>query len=241
MLMSLGLELPRHLFAHGWWTSDGKKMSKSMGNFIGLEKLRAVIAEHGRDALRYYLLRTAPFGSDLNWSDLDFAKSYAELGNVVGNLLNRVLKMVGKYRDGKLPAIAEAHRHDYPHLLEQRRGLEKELDGFYLRMELQQCAVWPLEIARTGNGFIEQTQPFALAKDPAQSARLDTVLNLAAQHIYCVLVALLPVIPEKATEGLRQLGVNVAGRTIGDLLGKELPAGHQIGEGVPLFPRIESK
>jgi methionyl-tRNA synthetase len=241
MLMSLGLELPRHLFAHGWWTADGKKMSKTMGNFIGLDKLRAVIAEHGRDALRYYLLRAAPFGSDLNWSDLDFAKSYSELGNVVGNLLNRVLKMVGKYRDGKLPAIAEAHRHEYPHLLEQRRGLEKELNGFYLRMELQQCAVWPLEMARTGNGFIEQTQPFSLAKDPAQSGRLDTVLNLAAQHIYCVLVALLPILPEKATEGLRQLGVDVAGRTIGELLGTELPAGHQILEGIPLFPRVEAK
>jgi methionyl-tRNA synthetase len=216
-------------------------MSKSMGNFIGLEKLRSVIAGHGRDALRYYLLRAAPFGSDLNWSDLDFAKSYAELGNVVGNLLNRVLKMVGKYRDGKLPAIAEAHRHDYPHLLEQRRGLEKELDGFYLRMELQQCAVWPLELARAGNGFIEQTQPFSLAKNPAQWARLDTVLNLAAQHIYCVLVALLPVLPEKAVEGLRQLGVDLNGRTIGDLLGQELPAGHQILEGVPLFPRVDVK
>jgi methionyl-tRNA synthetase len=241
MLMSLGLELPRLLFAHGWWTADGKKMSKTMGNFIGLDKLRTVIAEYGRDALRYYLLRAAPFGSDLNWSDLDFAKSYSELGNVVGNLLNRVLKMVGKYREGKLPAIAETHRQEYPHLLEQRRGLEKELNGFYLGMELQQCAVWPLEMARTGNGFIEQTQPFSLAKDPAQAGRLDTVLNLAAQHIYCVLVALLPILPEKATEGLRQLGVSVAGRTIGEMLETELPAGHQILEGIPLFPRVETK
>jgi methionyl-tRNA synthetase len=241
MLMGLGIELPRHLFAHGWWTSDGKKMSKSMGNFIGLEKLDSVIATYGRDALRYYLLRAAPFGSDLNWSDLDFTKSYVEIGNVVGNLLNRVLKMVGKYRGGKLPAIGEAHRHEYPHLLEQRRGLVKELDGFYLRLELQQCALWPVELARTGNGFIEQTQPFALAKDPAQATRLDTVLNLAAQHIYCVLVALLPVLPDKAVEGLRQLGVDPAGKTIGELLSHELPAGHEIKEGVPLFPKIESK
>jgi methionyl-tRNA synthetase len=239
MLMSLGLEMPRHLFAHGWWTADGKKMSKSMGNFIGLEKLHSVIAEYGRDALRYYLLRAAPLGSDLNWSDADFSKSYAELGNVVGNLLNRVLKMVGKYRGGKLPAVSDAHRHDYPHLLEQRRGLEKELDGFYLRFELQQCATWPLELARGGNGFIEQTQPFALAKDPSQAQRLDTVLNLAAQHIYGVLVALLPVLPDKAREGLAQLGVDPGGKTIGELLAAELPAGHVIAEGVPLFPRIE--
>jgi methionyl-tRNA synthetase len=241
MLMSLGLELPRHLFAHGWWTADGKKMSKSMGNFIGLDKLRAVIAAYGRDALRYYLLRAAPFGSDLNWSDLDFAKSYNELGKVVGNLLNRVLKMVGDYRQGKVPPIAAAHRHEYPHLLEQRRGLEKELDRFYLRLELQQCAQWPVELARTANGFIDQTRPFSLAKDPAEAARLDTVLNLLTQHLYFVLVALLPVLPEKATEGLRQLGVNPAGKTIGQLLAHELPAGHQLLEGIPLFPRVEAK
>jgi methionyl-tRNA synthetase len=98
-----------------------------------------------------------------------------------------------------------------------------------------------VELARTANGFIDQTRPFSLAKDPAEAARLDTVLNLLTQHLYFVLVALLPVLPEKATEGLRQLGVNPAGKTIGELLAHELPAGHQLLEGVPLFPRVEAK
>ena len=240
MLMSLGLPLPSELFAHGWWTADGKKMSKSMGNFIGLEKLNAITAVHGVDALRYYLLRAAPFGSDLNWSDADFNKTYVELANVVGNLLNRVLKMIGKYRDGKIPPVPQQHHHDYPHLLEQRRGLEREIAGFYQRLELHQAAGWPVELARAANGFIEQTQPFSLAKDPSQSGLLDTVLNHAAQHVYCVLVSLLPVLPQKAKQGLAQLNVMVEGRTIAELLSRPLPDGHQLGEGSPLFPKIEA-
>src|SRR5262249_43833915 len=122
-----------------------------------------------------------------------------------------------------------------------RRAAEKELDAIYLRLDLQQATLWPLELARAANGFIEQTQPFKLAKDPAESARLDTILNILAQHIYCVLVALLPVLPDKAAEGLRQLGVNFEGRTIGELLQHELPVGHQLNEGSPLFPKVEAK
>ena len=239
MLMSLELPLPTTLFAHGWWTADGKKMSKSMGNFIGLEKLTALTRTHGVDALRYYLLRAAPFGSDLNWSDADFNKTYLELGKVVGNLLNRILKMAGNYRGGKVPAIPEHHRHDYPHLLEQRRGLEREIAGFYQRFELHQAAGWPIELARTANGFIEQTQPFTLAKDPTQAGVLDTVLNHLVQHVYCLLVALLPILPEKAKQGLAQLNATIDGRTIAELLAHPLPDGHQLGEGSPLFPRIE--
>ena len=239
MLMGLGLPLPKTIFAHGWWTSEGKKMSKTLGNFIDLERIRAKIATYGEDSLRYYLLRAAPFGSDLNWSDADFTKTYVELANVVGNLLNRVLKMIGKYRDGKIPPVPQQHHHDYPHLLEQRRGLEREIAGFYQQFELHQAAGWPVELARTANGFIEQTQPFALAKDPSQSGLLDTVLNHAAQHVYCVLVALLPVLPEKARQGLAQLNVTVEGRTMAELLSRPLADGHQLGEGSPLFPKIE--
>ena len=90
VLMGLGVELPRQVFAHGWWTAEGRKMSKTVGNFIDLERLRKVIATYGLDALRYYLLRAAPFGSDLDWSDADFNKSFNELANVLGNCLNRI-------------------------------------------------------------------------------------------------------------------------------------------------------
>src|SRR5690606_36744089 len=111
MLMSLNQPLPRTVYAHGWWTAEGKKMSKTLGNFIDLERLRVVINTYSLDTLRYYLLRSAPFGNDLDWKDAEVASAYAELGNVVGNLLNRTLNMIGNYRDGKIPpagALTEA-------------------------------------------------------------------------------------------------------------------------------------
>src|SRR4051794_18818340 len=123
MLMSLGLPLPKQVFAHGWWTADGKKMSKILGNFVGLDKLRSVIADFSEDALRYYILRAAPFGSDLDWKDTDFNAAFNELANVVGNCLNRTVKMIGRYRGGVLPAAGDAEDLDN-HLIEQTAKLE---------------------------------------------------------------------------------------------------------------------
>jgi methionyl-tRNA synthetase len=92
-------------------------------------------------------------------------------------------------------------------------------------------------LARATNGYVDATAPFSLAKDPAKASRLDTVLNLSTQAIYRALVGLLPILPEKAAGGLKQLGVDVDGRTIPALLSAELPPGQQLGEGEPLFPK----
>lgn len=239
MLMSLGLPIPHHIFAHGWWTSQGKKMSKSMGNFIGLEKLRAIGAAHGYDALRYYLLRAAPFGADLDWTDGDFNKSFNELANVVGNCLNRTLNMTAKYR-GQLPPIGELEEIDR-NLIEQTRRLGQQLSESYARFELQQCALLPVELSRATNGYIDATQPFKLAKDPAKASRLDTVLHVACQAIYAALVGLLPVLPQKAADGLRQMGAVIDGKTLASLLTDGLPIRHPIAAGQPLFPKLETK
>ncbi len=241
MLFSLNLPLPKKLFAHGWWTAEGRKMSKSMGNFIGLEKIRALGATHGYDAFRYYLLRAAPFGSDLDWTDADFNKSYTELGNVLGNMLNRVLTMVNKYRGGVIPEPAPVREQIDLDLENAIGDLGPRLHGAYVACELQQCALLPIELARLANGYIEATKPFSLAKDPGQSSRLDTVLNLSAWAIYTALVGLLPMLPEKAAMGLAQLGVETRGRTLVDLLAKPIGAGVKVGTGQPLFPRVEVK
>ena len=239
MLMGLGLELPRRVFAHGWWTADGKKMSKSMGNFIDLEMLRAIVSTYGEDALRYYLLRAAPFGNDLDFSDADFVKSYNELGNVVGNLLNRTLNMVNKYRDGAIPAGAAGEDIDH-NLVRMTEALPGQIRDAYAKFELQAACVVPLELARAANGYIDATRPFSLAKDPAQSARLDTVLNLAAQATHAAYLALLPVLPDRAAAALAQLGVHAGGAPLAAAGFAALPTGHRVGQGQPLFPRVEA-
>lgn len=238
MLFSLGLPLPKRVFAHGWWTSDGKKMSKTMGNFIGLEKLRAFASIHGGfDAVRYYLLRAAPFGADLDWTDADFEKSYNELLRVLGNCLNRVLSMTNKYRGGLLPAPGDHDSID-DSLVSRIDAFKSQLASAYANLELQQCVLLPMELARAVNGYIDATEPFKLNKDPAKSARLDTVLNLSLRAVQCALAGLLPVLPEKAAAGLTQLNLSPDGKTLAELL-RPMSPGHQLGQGQPLFPKIE--
>jgi methionyl-tRNA synthetase len=238
ILFSLGLPLPKQVFAHGWWTAEGRKMGKSTGNFIDLEKLRAISTTYSQDALRYYLLRAAPFGNDLDFAQADFEKAFKELADVVGNCLNRTLKMIGQYRDGALPPVGDVEDVD-THLVEQTAKLSGALGGAYRRVALQECAMLPVELARATNGYIDATAPFKLKKDESKAKRLDTVLNRSAQAIKNALVGLLPVLPEKAAAGLAQLGVSVDGRTLDELLTTELPPGHKIGEGKPLFPKVE--
>jgi methionyl-tRNA synthetase len=240
MLMALGLPLPGRLFAHGWWTSDGKKMSKSMGNFVDLPKLEAYAKTYSQDAVRYYMLRAAPFGSDLDFSEGDFLKAFNELANVVGNCLNRTVKMIGRYRGGEIPVIVPATDADRA-LLVEVEALGAKLAGAYERMELQTAATLGVELARATNGYIDSTEPFKLAKDPGQAERLNTVLGLSARAMAVSLASLLPVLPGKAADGLGQLGVSTAGKTMAELLSAAgafgAATGLKVGEGAALFPK----
>jgi methionyl-tRNA synthetase len=240
MLFALNLPVPEKVFAHGWWTAEGRKMQKTLGNFIDLAKLRSGIASYGLDSLRYFLLRAAPFGSDLDWKDADYQGAINELANVVGNLLNRVLTMVNKDPyGGALPGITDAVEQIDRDLRAKLDALPAALARAYDNLELQQCALLPVELARAANGFIDATAPFKL-KAPEQRRRRDTVLNLAAQVTKSALGALLPVLPEKAAAGLAQLGVETSGRTLQEILSTDLPAGHKVGTGSPLFAKVES-
>lgn len=240
MLLSLNEPLPKMVFAHGWWTSEGKKMSKTLGNFVDIDKLRTAIETYSLDALRYYLLRAAPFGSDLDWKDAELATTYAELGNVVGNLLNRTLNMIGKYRQGKVPPLGAVTETDKG-LQTQIASIEQSLNAAYGSVDLQRCVLIPIELARAANAYIDVTRPFSLAKDPQKSAELDTVLNLCANACKRILGALLPVLPEKAVVGLAQLNVSMDEVSIQQLLRDDLPAAHQLSVPEVLFPKIETK
>jgi methionyl-tRNA synthetase len=238
MLLSLGLPLPQTVAAHGWWVADGRKAGKSTGGITPLSEIRQLVTTYSLDALRYYLLRAAPFGSDLEWSQEEFEKSFNELANVVGNCLNRTIKMIGRYRGGVLPAVGASDAIDQS-LIDHTNRIGDQVADAYRRLSLQECAMLPIELARATNGYIDATAPFTLAKDPAKSTRLDTVLNLSAQAIYRALAALLPVLPEKARAGLSQLGVDISGKTYAQLITATLPVGQKLGEGTPLFPKVE--
>ena len=242
MLMAIKQPLPRQVAAHGWWTSEGKKMSKSLGNVIDVERIRGIASTYSLDALRYYLLRAAPFGNDLDFAEAEFNAAYNELGNVVGNCLNRVFNMANKALDGVVPADpGPAQGGDEAHAAFIRKygGLAAELDAAYASVSLQEAVLLPVELARMTNAYIDARAPFKM-KDPSQAEERAAILWRAIQAIYRVLVALLPVMPEKAAAGLAQMGVDVAGRTVTELLATPLPAGHKLGANQPLFPKVET-
>jgi methionyl-tRNA synthetase len=243
MLMALGLPLPECVAAHGWWVNkSGEKGGKSTGGITTLGEIRELRDRYGFDTLRYHFLRAAAFGSDLEWSEAELDKSHNELANVVGNLLNRVLTMVNKPpRDGVLPAATDAVEPIDRDLRARVEALPGQLAAAYDRLDLQQCALLPVELARAANGFIDATAPFKLAKDPTKTARVDAILNLAAQATHCALSALLPVLPEKAAAGLQQLGVDVGAGPVSGRPCDPLPPGHKVRQGQPLFPKVESR
>jgi methionyl-tRNA synthetase len=238
ILMALGIELPRKIFAHGWWTSGGRKMSKSLGNYIDLEKIRGVIAAHGLDVLRFYLLRAAPFGSDLDWTDADVEKSFIELADVVGNCLNRVVKMLHRYRGGVLPSVSADAQGIDKQLLDQAAALPAALEKAYRDLDLQQAALLPLELARATNGYIEATAPFQLAKDPKQAGRVDEILYRSALAMHVALVGLLPILPVKAADGLKQLASGNEELPLASRFAAIPKPGTKVGEGQALFPKL---
>ena len=231
MLKAMGLPLPRQVLVHGWWQKNGERMSKSTGNVVDPV---AVIDEWGVDAFRFYVLRELDIGPDGNWTDAGFQARYsAELANGLGNLVNRSLSMLKRYRNGvtsprsnELSAEAEKVAAATRSLLEQN-----ELQG-----ALQ--TIWSL-VARA-NQYVDQTAPFKLAKDPAQSKRLDEVLYNLAEVCRVLAVLLWPFLPGTATKIYTQLGLSGAPNQFSAAAWGGLAAGHPIGEPAPLFPRKDA-
>lgn len=228
MLKAAGIPLPRQVLVHGWWQKDGEKMSKTTGNVV--DPL-AVIAEWGVDAFRFYVLRELDIGPDGNWTDAGFRARYqAELANGLGNLVNRSLSMLKRYRAGVVPATHDELANDADRAsAEARAALEKsELQGALL-------AIWSL--VNRANQYVDQTAPFKLAKDPAQAQRLDEVLYNLAETCRVLAVLLWPFIPGTAGKIYAQLGLSGEPSQFTAAAWGGLQAGSKIGEPQPLFPR----
>jgi methionyl-tRNA synthetase len=231
MLKAAGIPLPRQVLAHGWWQKDGQKMSKTTGNVVDPF---AVIDEWGVDAFRYYVVRELDIGPDGNWTDAGFKSRYqAELANGLGNLINRSLSMLKRYRNGVVPA-----RHD--ELAPEAGQVVTDTKALLARNELQAAlqSIWQL-VARA-NQYVDQTKPFSLAKDPAQAKRLDEVLYNLAETCRVLAVLLWPFLPGTTTKIYTQLGLADAPDKFEAASWGGLRSGQAIGEPAPLFPRKDA-
>ncbi len=236
MLKSAGLPIYQHLNVHGYWLVDGGKMSKSKGNVVRPLDLKD---KYGNDAFRYYLLRDMTFGLDASFSEVGLAERInSDLANDLGNLLNRTLGMLGKYRSGVVPEAGRLEPIDEA-LREAFITLPKRLTKMVGNLQFDRAIESVLEAVRKANKYIAETQPWALAKDEANAARLDTVLYTCLEALRCSSILLSPIIPNKAEELRAQLGLS--GTFILDDAAQWglTPAGTQTKLGNPLFPRVD--
>lgn len=228
LLLGAGVPLPRHILAHGWWVVGDTKMSKSLGNVIDPLQLRE---RYGTDAVRWYLLREMPTGSDASYTPERFLIRYEELANVWGNLAQRALSMIVRYREGVVPE-GDPSQLDGP-IADTLVTVAESLDSLRLHEALGAA----MDLARVANGYVEEREPWAQAKDPDRAADLDDTLSTLVR-VLTVLTALFhPVCPEKADDMAGRLGLD--GVPTLEAAKADRPAGRTIERGDPLFPRIE--
>jgi len=239
MLLALGLELPKHFLVHGFWTNSGAKISKSDAK--SLVDPVPYIEKYGPDALRYFVLREMVLGQDADFSDERFEIRYtSDLAKGLGNLTNRTLSMLARYREGKVPTYDGFHLTETENDLRSDAVVEEYKQAvaeFAPHLALQ--AIWKFE--QRVDKYVEETAPFKLAKDPAQAKRLDVVLAHLAESVRRLSILVQAALPFTAIKMRAQLELPTVPQRLEEARFGNSLREHTVGKAVPLFPPLEEK
>ena len=237
MLMAIGIKLPKTIFAHGWWMSEGKKMSKSLGNFIDLDTIREYFQNVGDNAFKYFLMKNGPLLSDADFSKKRFYQVYnSNLANDLGNLVNRIFKLIHKNYNSKIP--------EKINLTESEKTLQNNseilikdvfslLENFRIDEILNKIIIYVSSI----NKYLEDEEPWKTVK--LDLKKTGTILYSALASLRVAAGLLYPVMPSKMNKFLTVLNNGDESERI--LKWSELKSGTSIGEIKALFPRFDMK